>query len=325
MAYPTRRCLALFLSLLSGLLGGNATAQTFPEKPIHLVVGFAPGGGTDLLARLVGQKLGDRLGQVVVIDNRPGANMIVGSDAVAKAPPDGYTLGMAATPSVTNPSLYARLPFDTSKDFSWVTQLTTSSLVLLVNNSVPVNSVQDLIALARKESGKIAYGSSGSGGSIHLAGVLLEKMANINMIHVPYKGNAPALTDLIGGRIAFLFGDIPQVASYIKAGTVKAIAVSTLKRSPALPGVPTIAESGLPGYDVAVWYGISAPANTPKAVTAKLAREFKEVLQMPEVKEKLVSWGVQPVGSTPEEFEIFIKNDIVKWASTIKAANILLD
>jgi tripartite-type tricarboxylate transporter receptor subunit TctC len=317
------RSVALFLSLF--VIAGSSVAQTYPDKPVKLVVGFAPGGGTDLLARLVGQKLSERIGQPVVVDNRPGANMIVGSDALAKAAPDGYTLGMTAVPTVTNPSLYAKLPFDTNKDFTWITQLTTSSLVLLVNNSVPVNNVQDLLALARKDPGKIAYGSSGAGGSIHLSGVLLEKMGNVSMTHVPYKGNAPALTDLLGGRIAFMFGDIPQVMPYIKEGKVKAIAVTTLKRSPALPDVPTIAESGLPGYEVAVWYGIAGPAGMPRPVVAKLARELKEALQMPGVKDQLATWGVQPVGSTPEECEAFVHKELTRWSGVIKSANIKLD
>lgn len=323
MTFPLLRIASLFSFLI--LCGQPAVAQDYPEKPVRLVVGFAPGGGTDLLARLVGQKISERMGKPVIVENRPGANMIVGSDAVAKSPADGYTIGMAAVPSVTNPGLYSKMPFDTYKDFTWITQLTTSSLVLLVNNSVPVNSVQELIALARREPGKVVYGSSGAGGSIHLSGVLLEKLANVSMLHVPYKGNGPALTDLLGGRLTFMFADIPQVASHIKEGRVRAIAVTTPKRSPALPDVPTIAESGLAGYDVAVWYGIAGPANMPRPVVAKLAREFKEVLQMPAVRDQLGSWGVQPVGSTPEEFDAFVRHELAKWSSTIKAANIRLD
>ena len=324
MTFTARRIAAGILSLLL-VAGGSAFSQTYPDKPIRLIVGFAPGGGTDLLARLVGQKLSERVGQPVIVDNRPGANMIIGQDATAKAAPDGYTLGMAAVPTVTNPSLHSKLPFDTNKDFTWITQLTTASLVLLVNNSVPATSVGELIALARKDPGKITYGSSGSGGSIHLSAVLLEKMANITMVHVPYKGNAPALTDLLAGRISFMFADIPQVSSFIKEGKVKAIAVTTLKRSPALPDVPTIAESGLPGYDVSVWYGICGPAGMPTTVVAKLAREFKEVLQTPAVKDQLLTWGVQPVRTNPEEFESFVGKELGRWSSAIKSANIRLD
>ncbi|HYF17279.1 MAG TPA: tripartite tricarboxylate transporter substrate binding protein [Ramlibacter sp.] len=307
------------------LLPGTALAQAWPDKPLKLVVGFAPGGGTDVLARLVAQHLGQRLGQAVVVDNRPGANMIVGSEAVAKAPPDGLTLGMVAVPTVTNPSLYSKLPFDTTRDFTWITQLTTSSLVLLANKSVPANTIQDVIAMAKKEPGKLAYGSSGAGGSIHLSGVLLEKMAGIQMIHVPYKGNGPAMTDLLGGRLQFMFADIPQVAAQIKEGAVKAIAVSTLRRSAAMPDVPTIAETGLAGYDVAVWYGVCGPAGLPRNVVSTLARELREVVQMPAVREQLGKWGVTPVGSSPEEFEGFIKAELAKWSGTIRSAGIKLD
>jgi tripartite-type tricarboxylate transporter receptor subunit TctC len=324
MSNPNRRATVLSI-LASSLAGRTAFAQAYPDKPIRLMVGFAPGGGTDLLARLVGQKLSERLGQPVIVENRPGANMILGSDATAKAAPDGYTLGMAAVPSVTNPSLYAKLPFDTARDFTWITQLTTSSLVLLVNNSVPASNVRELVALARKEPGKITYGSSGAGGSIHLSGVLLEKMANVSMTHVAYKGNAPALNDLLAGRLAFMFGDIPQVAAHIGQGKVRAIAVSTARRAPALPDVPTVAESGLAGYDVAVWYGVLGPAGIPKPIVATLAQEFKEALQMPGVKEQLAKWGVQPVGSTPEEFDGFVSKELAKWAGIISSANIRLD
>lgn len=310
---------------LSMLAGSEVAFPQSGDKPIRLIVGFAPGGGTDLLARLIAQRLTERTGKNVIVENRPGANMILGEDATAKATPDGSTLGMAAVPTVTNPSLYSKLPFDTAKDFTWITQLTTSSLVLLVNNSVPANSVQELIALAKKDPGGLNYGSSGPGGSIHLSAVLLEKMAGVSMTHVPYKGNAPALTDLLAGRLSFMFGDIPQVAPYITERKVKAVGVSTLKRSPALPDVPTIAESGLPGYDVAVWYGVCGPAGIPKPLVAKLAGELREVLQVPVVKEQLAKWGVQPVGSTPEEFDAFVRAELAKWSGTIHSANIRLD
>ena len=322
---PAARALFVLLGACAMLAAPWAQAQSFPAKPIRLIVGFAPGGGTDVLARLVAQRLAERIGQPVVVDNRPGANMIVGSEATAKAAPDGYTLGMAATPTVTNPSLYAKLPFDTTRDFTWITQLTTSSLVLLANPHFAAATVQDVIALARKDPGAIAYGSSGAGGSIHLSGVLLEKMAGITMTHIAYKGNAPAFTDLLGGRLAVMFADIPQVAGAIKEGKVKALAVSTQKRTPGLPDVPTIAESGLPGYDVAVWYGIAGPAGIPRPVVNALYRELKEVMQLQSVRDQLAQWGVQPLATTPEEFEAFIKAELAKWSGTIRSAGIRLD
>jgi tripartite-type tricarboxylate transporter receptor subunit TctC len=304
---------------------GADAAKNYPNRPIRMIVGFAPGGGTDAIARVVAQELGTRLGQSVVVDNRPGANMIIGSDVVAKAAPDGYTIGVTATPTVTNPSLYSKLPFDTSKDFTWITQLTTSSLVLIANPKVPVKTVQDVIALAKKEPGKLTYGSSGSGGSLHLAGVLFDKIAGVRMTHVPYKGAGPALQDLLGGQIDFIFADIPSVLQLIKDGKVRAIGVTGPKRAPALPDVPSIADEGLNGYDVAVWYGVNGPAGMPKAIVDKLAKELDATLKSPTVTKQLSAWGVTPVGGTPEQSAAFIKSETAKWADTIKSANIHLD
>lgn len=324
MLHATRRSVALLFGALV-LASPSAYSQGYPDKPIKLVVGFAPGGGTDLLARLIGQHLSEKFGQPVIVDNRAGANTVIGTEITAKAAPDGYTLGIVPTPITTNPSLYAKLPYDTSKDFTWITQLTSASLVLLASNSVKANSLQELIALAKKEPGALTYGSGGTGGSPHLATVLLERMAGINMVHVPYKGNALAITDLTAGRLSLLVADIPQVLPYIKSGQVKALAVTTAKRSPALPDVPTVAESGLAGYDVPVWYGVVGPANIPKDIVAKLYDGFKTVLANPVVQQTLSGWGVEPVGSTPEEFATFIRNESKKWAQTIEGANIRLE
>ncbi len=320
-----RRAILGFLTLLCIGAPLGASAQAYPNKPIRLLVGFAPGGGTDVLARLVAQHLSERMGQPVVVENRPGANTIIVTDLTAKSAPDGYTLAMAATPNVTNQSLYSRLPYDAAKDFTWISQLTVSSLVLLANPTVRATTLKEVIALAKAEPRRLSYGSAGAGGSVHLAGVMLEKMADVNMIHVGYKGSGPAFTDLIGGQLNFLFADIPQVAEHIKAGRVRAIAVTTQKRSPALPNVPTLAEEGLAGYEVPVWYGVFGPAGMPPAVVSRLARELKEVLAVPAVKERLASWGVEPVGSTPAEFDAFIKSESAKWSQIIKQANIRLD
>ena len=303
----------------------SAHAQLNSDKPIRLIVPFAAGGGTDLLARLVGQKFSEQIGQPVVIDNRAGANTVIGTEAVARAAPDGFTIGITATPIVANPSLYSKLPYDISKDFTWITQLTNSSLVVLASNEISATSIQELIALANKNPGGLTFGSGGAGGSPHLAAVLLERMAGIQMTHVPYKGNALAIGDLIAGRLAILFGDIPQVDPYIKAGKVKALAVTTLKRSRSLPETPTIAESGLSDYQVSVWYGIYGPANLSIETVSKLYMGLKTALESPEVTQQLTAWGVEPVASTPAEFGAFIKGEAQKWDRTIKEANIRLD
>lgn len=325
MRYTLRLAILLFSILLLISEAGGAFAQSYPNKPIRLLVGFSPGGGTDLLARLIGQKLTERWGQQVVVDNRPGANMIIATEMAAKAAPDGYTLAMVATPNVTNPSLYRKLPYDTLKDFVWITQITIAPIILVVNPSVQANSVQELISLAKSKPGQLNFGSSGIGGSLHLAGELFKKMANIDMVHIPYKGLGPALTDILGGQLSLVFGDITATLPHVKAGKLRALAVTTTKRSPAVPDLPTIAESGLSGYEVPVWYGILAPAGTPKEIVIKLYKEIKDVLYSPDIKERLSILGAEPVGSTPEEFETFIKAEIARWAKVIKDADIRID
>jgi len=321
-----RRFVLVLIALCCGWGATGANAQTsYPDKPIRLLVGFPPGGGTDLLARLVGQELGTRLGQPVIVENRPGANTIIATEATAKSPPDGYTLAMAATGNVANPSLYPKLPYDTRHDFTWISQLTESSLVLLAGPALQVNSVEELIALAKKEPGKITYASAGVGSSVHLAGVMLEHMAGVKMLHVAYNGSGPALGALMGGHVALLFADVPQVMGHIKAGNVKALAVTTKGRAAALPDVPTMAEAGLPGYEVPVWYGMYGPAGMPKDVVNKIAKNLKDVLALPAVTAKLADWGVSPVGSSPAQFDAFIQSESAKWAKVIKDANIKIE
>ena len=317
---------ALVLATACCLLGASgAQAQAYPNKPIKLMVGFPPGGGTDLLARLVAQQLAPKLGQPVVVENRPGANTIIATEATAKSPADGYTLAMAATGNVANPSLYSKLPYDPYRDFTWITQLTEASLVLVAGPNGQANSMKDLIALAKARPGQISYASAGVGSSVHLAGVMLERMAGVQMLHVAYKGSGPALSDLLGGQVSMLFADIPQVMEHIKSGRLKALAVTTTRRSASLPDVPTIAEVGFPGYEVPVWYGVFGPAGMPRDVVDKLARNLKEVLELPAVKEKLSGWGVSPVGSTPAEFDAFIQAQASNWSKVIKGANIKIE
>lgn len=304
---------------------GNAMAGGYPEKPIRLVVGYSAGGGTDLITRLIGNELSARLGQSVVVENRPGAHTVIATDLIAKADPDGYTLGVVPTPIVTNPSLFDNLPYDTSKDFTWITQLTEGSLILVLSNSVPAGSVQELIELAKSQPGKLTFATGGAGGSPHLAAVLFEQLAGVEMLHIPYKGASAAMTDLISGRVSMMFSDASQIAPHIQSGSVKPIAVTAERRSLVFPDLPTIAETGLDSYGVPVWYGLIGPANMPNELVQKLNVEVQEVLKSDAVAKQLENWGVVAVGSSPSEFASFIHGEREKWAAAIKARNVTID
>ena len=297
-----------------------AHAQPYPQKPIRLVAPFAPGGGTDILARLVGQKASEMLGQQLIVDNRGGAGGTIGTDIAAKAPPDGYTLILVSASHAINPGLYQNLPYDSVSDFAPITQIATSPGILVVNPSLPVKSVKDLIALARAKPGQINYASAGSGTPPHLAGELFKVMAKIDMVHVPYKGNAPAFTDVIGGQVSLIFPTMPSAMPFIKSGKLRPIAVTSAKRSPVAPDIPTIAESGLPGYEATSWYGILAPARTPPQIVARLHEVLVSVIGAPDMKDKLAAQGLEPVGNTPQQFAAVIKSEIVKWTKVVKAA-----
>jgi tripartite-type tricarboxylate transporter receptor subunit TctC len=325
MRSTLRFAILLFFIILLISNVGSAIAQSYPDKPVRLLVGYAPGGGTDILARLIAQKLTESWGQQVIVENRPGANAIIAWDICAKAQPDGYTLAMCATPTTTNLSLYSKLPYDTLKDFTYVTQVTIAPIILVVHPSVQAKSVKELIALAKSKPGQLTFGSSGLGGSLHLAGELFKIMAGIDMVHIPYKGLAPALTDLLGGQLSMVFSDITAGLPHVKGGKLRCLAVTTLKRSKELPDVPTIAESGLPGYEVPVWYGVCGPSGIPKEIVTKINTEIVKVLHMPDLKERLNKLGAEPVGSKQEEFEAFINKEIVKWAKVIKDLGIRLD
>ena len=310
---------ACFVALLA--LAAPAGAQTaYPQKPIRMVVPFPPGGGTDILARLFGQKMSETLGQQVIIDNRGGAGGTIGTDIAAKAPPDGYTLILVSGSHAINPGLYPKLPYDSVNDFAPITQLATSPGILVVNPSLPVKSVKDLIALARAKPGQINYASAGSGTPPHLAGELFKVMAKIDMVHVPYKGNAPAFTDVIGGQVSLIFPTMPSAMPFIKSGRLRPIAVTSAKRSPAAPDIPTIAESGLPGYEATSWYGILAPARTPREIVARLHEVLVSIIGSPDMKDKLAAQGLDPVGNTPQQFAAVIKSEISKWAKVVKAS-----
>jgi tripartite-type tricarboxylate transporter receptor subunit TctC len=317
--------LSLGFFLLS-LAAAAASAEAYPTKLIRMIVPFPAGGTTDILARSVGQKLSEALGQQVIIDNRPGAGGNIGSDMVAKAAPDGYTLlmGTVGTHAI-NSSLYAKMPFDHIKDFAPITLVAAVPNVLVVNPAVEAKSVQELIALAKAKPGQLSFASSGNGTSIHLSGELFKTMAGVDMLHVPYKGSAPALTDLIGGQVNLMFDNLPSSLAHIKAGKLRALAVTSSKRSAALPDVPTIAEAGLPGFEASSWFGVFAPAGTAKEIVTRLNMEIVKALNSPELKERLAAQGAEAVGNSPEQFAAHIKSETAKWAKVVKASGATVD
>ena len=307
-------------------LAGAASAQTYPSKPIRIVVGVPPGGATDIVARLVGQKMGEQTGQTVVIDNRGGAGGNIGAELVAKSAPDGYTLFLATIGTMTiNPWLYKNMPFDTLRDFAAISQLTSMPQVLVVHPSVPAKSTKELIAYAKANPGKLNFASGGSGTAIHLAGELFKTMAGVDMVHVAYKGAAPAMTDLLSGQVSLMFDQILSAFPHVKSGKLRALAVTTEKRSPAAPELPTIAEAALPGYAVTTWHGLLAPAGTPRPVVQRLNAEAVKALQAPDLRERFASQGVDPVSSTPEQFAAFMKTELEKWRKVMAAAGTKLE
>jgi len=302
-----------------------ASAQTFPTKPIRVLVPYPAGGAVDIVARTLGHQISEDWKQQVVIDNRPGAGGVIATEILAKSPADGYTLIVVATGHALNPSMYAKLPYDTFKDFTAITEIANSPNILLVNNAQPIKTVGDLIALAKARPGQITYGMAGNGTSPHLAGELLKYMAKIDIVAVPYKGGAPVLNDLIAGQIPMSFNNIPESIEQIRAGMIRAVAVTTAERSPVLPDVPTVAQSGIPGYDTGVWWGVLGPAGLPKPILAKLHDGFVAALKSPAVKQRFTELGAVSVGSTPEEFEAMIRAENKKWDPIIKAAGIRVE
>ena len=312
--------------LLAATLPALAAAQAFPSKPLKIIVPYSPGGTTDLLARLVGQKLSERFGQPVIVDNKPGANGMIGSDFVAKSPPDGYTLGIASPGShAANAALYKTMTYDIVKDFTPVTLAVSAPMLLVVHPSLNVNSVKELVAAAKAKPGEISFASGGSGSSQHLAMEQFKMMAGIDMTHVPYKGSAAAYPDLLGGTVKTQIDVLPTALPPSKAGRLKMLATGSAKRLALLPDVPTIAESGVPGYEANAWYGFVAPPNLPKAVLEKLHAEIVRALREPDVVEKLTTAGVIVVASTPQEFAAHIVTEMEKSAKVVKAANIKPD
>ncbi len=324
MNSPIARTLGAALVAAAATLVATSTAnaQTYPERPIRMVLPFPPGGVTDLLARALAEKLAPRLGQPVVVDNKSGAGTVLASDLVARAPADGYTVLMAASSLGTAPLLYEKVGYDAIKSFAPITQVASVVHVLVVNPNLPVKSVAELVAYSKQNPGKLNYASTGTGTSTHLEAELFKSMSTTFMVHIPYRGSGPALVDLVAGQTNVMFDAFGSSGPFIKAGKLRALAVTTAKRSPSIPELPTVAESGLPGYEAMPWLGLVAPAGTPQAVVDRLYREVNEVLKDPEIRERFKGWGLDIIGNTPSEFSTFLRRDIDQWTKVISSAKI---
>jgi tripartite-type tricarboxylate transporter receptor subunit TctC len=318
--------IARLLGVVAFALSTFAVAQTWPAKPIKWIVPFAPGGTTDILARTIGEKLTVALGQPVIVENKPGAGGGVGAEFTAKAPPDGYTImGGTISTHAINASLYKSLPYDPVKDFVPITLIVRLPNLLVVNPDIPAKNVAELITLLKANPGKYSFASSGNGTSQHLSGELFKSMAGVDMQHIPYKGSPPALQDVVGGQVAMTFDNITTAWPLAKGGKLRALAVTTAKRSAVAPDVPTLSESGLAGYEVGSWQGVFAPAGTPPAVVKRLNAEIVKIINMPDVKEKLIGLGAEPVGNSSEEFAALVKTEVVKWAEVVKKSGAKVD
>lgn len=307
--------------LLVGVASIAAAQAPYPNKPVRFIIGFPPGGTNDIVARILAPKLTENLGQQVVVENRGGANTAIASEMFVRMPPDGYTIMMNAPGHATNPALM-KLNFDSVNDFAFITLLAESQNLLVVHPSLPVRSVKELIALSKKRPGEINYGSSGIGATPHLSGELFQYMTGIKWVHIPYKGGGPGLVALLSGEVVLYFGNVPTVIRQARDGKLRAIATTGLKRTPAAPDIPTVAEAGIAGYEVTTFYGMSAPAKTPRPIMDRLHGDTVRALNSPEVRQRLQDLGADPVGNTPEQYTAFMKNEIAKWDKVIKAAGI---
>ncbi|MEZ5643710.1 MAG: tripartite tricarboxylate transporter substrate binding protein [Burkholderiaceae bacterium] len=317
---------ALAAAAAAACLPLTASAQDFPNKPITIIVPFSAGGTTDILARVVGQALSVEMGQSVVVDNRAGAGGNIGAGIAAKSPADGYKLFMGTVGThAINASLYKKLPFDPVKDFAPLTRVANVPNLLVANPAQPFKTVQELIAYAKANPGQVNFGSSGSGSSIHLSGEMFKAMTGVDMVHVPYKGSAPAVNDLLGNQIGIMFDNMPSAIQHVRAGKLRPIAVTTAKRSPELPDVPTIAEAGVPGYEATSWFGLFASAGTPAPIVAQLNKALVKVLNQPDVKKQIAAQGGEVVAETPEQFTAFIQAESAKWSKVVKAAGASVD
>ena len=307
----------VFLCVLFGATN-FAFADTYPGKPIRIIVPYPPGGFNDTLARTLGHQLTEKWRQPVIVDNRPGGGTTIGTNLAAKSAPDGYTLLIVSFAFAVNPALYASLPYDTDKDFAPIVFAASTPNLLVVNPELPVKSVKKLIALARSKPGKLNYASAGNGSSNHLSMELFKNLTGVDIVHVPYKGSAQAVTDLIGGQVDVMFDNVPNVLQQVKAGKLRALAVSSKERSPFVEGLPTVAESGVPGFDVSVWFGVVAPAGTPQSIVAKLNAQINGILKLAEIRQAFNNQGVEPAGGTPGDFSSFLVAQRTKWAKVIK-------
>ena len=321
---PNNR-IAMTTLLAALLLAGTAVAQNYPSRPVRVIIPFAVGGGTDVVFRILVPYLSENLGQTVVIDNRPGGAATIGMDQAAKSAPDGYTLGVANVSFGVNPSLIAKMPFDSEKDLAPVSLVAMVPMVLAVHPSVPARSVKDLIALARSKPGVLNYGSAGNASAGHLAMELLKHQTGTDIVHIAFKGGGPQVISAVSDETAIIFTTVPASIQHLRSGRLIGLGVSTLKRDPSLPEVPAIAESGLPGYEFYEWQAVVAPAGTPAAIITKLNRDIARTLEIPEVKKRIAGVGAQTVGGTPEELAAFIKKEIAMWAKVVKAAGIRAD
>ena len=325
---PRSRRAALSLAGIAAAaatFASGAIAQSYPAKPIRIVVPYAPGGAVDIIARATAQELTKRVGQQIIVDNRTGAGGNIGSDTVAKAPPDGYTLLMASPANTINPSLYTNMPYDPSRDLIPIALIGSVPSVLVANPSLPVQGIKQLIALAKAKPGALTYGSGGSGSTEHLAGEMFKSFAGIDLLHVPYKGGAQVMIDLMGGQVALMFSNQLGVLPHIKAGKLKPLGVASAGRSTVLPDVPTFAEAGFPDFKVSVWWGVMGPAGMPKDVVNQLNREIVAGLASPEMKERLQTMSAQPIGGTPDQFAAFFAAETKRWAPIVKASGAKAD
>ena len=316
---------SLWLAAMSCLLAASVQAQPYPSKPVRVVVPYPPGGPTDIVARVLFQQVAESTGQQFVIDNRAGAGGNIGAEHVAKSPADGHTVLIGTTAHAINMSLFKSLNYDVQKDLAPVSLLTQGPLVLVTHPQFPANSVKDLIDMAKAKPGSLNFASSGNGQSTHLSAELFNSMAGTKMIHVPYKGSAPALSDLMSGQVGIMFDTTLSAMPFVRAGKLKALGVTSPQRTPAAPDVPTIAESGLPGYEVFAWNGVFVPAGTPKAIVVQLNEEIRKAMQLPQVRDKFSAQGFAASWNTPDQFGVFVRNEVDKWARTVKASGATLD
>lgn len=318
---------ALWLPVILGLcVAAPVMAQTYPTKPVRFIVPFAPGGSTDLVARILAQRLPEALGQAVVVDNRGGAGGVIGAELAARAPADGYTIVLGSPgPLTINPNLLARMPYDTLRDFSPISLATISPFILVLHPSMPVQSVQELVALAKAKPGQLNYGSAGNGSVGHFSTEQFKSLAGVNIVHVSYKGAGPAVADLVGGQLHLMFENLPTVLPHVRSGKLKALAVGTKARSKLVPEYPTVSEAGVPGYESSTTFGVLAPAKTPAAIIARLNQEIVKILGSSDIKERLSAQGLEAAGSTPQQYAAHLKEELAKYGRIVKAAGIKIE